>query len=68
MAREQNIIYARKAIREAYKHAEKAGKIQITWQKGREIVRQVFVGKWSDGVIKFWFNYTDKKIETAWPI
>jgi hypothetical protein len=66
--REMTAPMIEKAIREAYKHAEKAGKIQRVWEKGREIVRQVFVGEWSGGVIKFWFNYTDKIIETAWPI
>ena len=57
----------RKAIEQAYKNAEKAGEMKITWSDGVEMVRQLFKGKWDGGVIYFWFNYTTNTIETAWP-
>ena len=56
-----------KAIREAYKHAEKMGSMQFSWEKGVEVVKQLFRGPWDDGYIYFWFNYTTNTIETAYP-
>ncbi|WP_312502282.1 RHS repeat-associated core domain-containing protein [Lacrimispora sp.] len=56
-----------KAIEDAYKHAEKIGERQYSWQNGVEQVRQLFQGPWGDGVIQFWYNFTTKTIETAWP-
>lgn len=56
-----------KAIEDAYKHAEKIDKMQYSWQNGVEQVKQLFQGPWGDGVIQFWYNFTTKTIETAWP-
>lgn len=56
-----------KAIEEAYKHAEKIDKIQYSWQNGVEQVKQLFQGPWENRVIQFWYNFTTKTIETAWP-
>jgi len=56
-----------KAILEAYKHAEKIGTLQKSWENGKEVIRQLFQGKWGNQVIQFWYNYTTKTIETAWP-
>ncbi len=56
-----------KAIEDAYKHAEKIGEMQYSWQNGVEQVRQLFQGPWGYGVIQFWYNFTTKTIETAWP-
>jgi RHS repeat-associated protein len=56
-----------KAIEDAYKHAEKIGEMQYSWQNGVEQVRQLFQGPWGDRVIQFWYNFTTKTIETAWP-
>ena len=55
------------AIRFAYKNATKAGKLQYSWQKGVEMVRQFYRGRWGNMIIEFWFNFTTNTIETAWP-
>lgn len=56
-----------RAIRIAYENAEKAGAIQYSWQEGVETARQFFRGFFEGMEIDFWFNYTKKMIETAWP-
>ena len=55
------------AIRMAYNNAEKGGPLQLSWQDGEEIIRQFYKGPWTEGTIEFWFNYSKKTIETAWP-
>ena len=49
-----------KAIKEAYKHAEKIAELQYTWKDGVEQVKQFFQGPWGDRIIQFWYNYTTK--------
>ena len=56
-----------KAIREAYRYAEKIGSVQKVWENGVEMTRQMFQGPWGERTIQFWYNYTTKTIETAWP-
>ena len=56
-----------KAIRTAYENAHKAGALQHSWVNGVEAVKQFFRGEWEGGTIEFWYNYTTKTIETAWP-
>ena len=58
-----------KAIRFAYENAEKAGSMQYSWPKNGlgEVCKQFFIGHWGGMEIHFWFNYTMKIIETAWP-
>jgi len=56
-----------KAVREAYRFAEKIGSLQYSWQNGVEQVRQLFQGPWGNRMIQFYYNYTTKTIETAWP-
>ena len=56
-----------KAIREAYNAAEKIGALQYSWKDGVEQITQQFQGPWGNQVIQFWYNYTTKTIETAWP-
>ena len=56
-----------KAIRQAYEHAHKAGPMRFSFDHGVEVTKQFFRGEWVGGIIEFWYNYTTKTIETAWP-
>ncbi|MBQ1440385.1 MAG: RHS repeat-associated core domain-containing protein, partial [Clostridia bacterium] len=59
-----------KAVREAYKNAEKAGAMQESWWHGMEVVKQCFIGvsETFGVVIELYLNYTTQSVDAAWPI
>ena len=57
-----------RAIRFAYKNAEKIGGMRACWDNlNGETIKQLLEGTWGDMKIRIWINYTLKTIESAWP-